>query len=444
MYFTNLRTTNVRLLADQQLNFTRDGQPRMWTVLLGDNGTCKTTTLQLLAAASNGQTLANVWLADPRVLVGPNKSGALFEAEIVLQPDVVQAVSQQLGIGGRVVREHDTSPREHQTDLSMQRRPSRPANCRPLLHVQEGYYALEGSPHAHFALEQVRSRRLSGAFQCGYGVSRRLSKPAEPSPLDNPARERSGSLFDRSYVVRGLNFSSTIAKEFGDEGLANYFGALTGALFAVFPDDGHLPLRQTAYTAKRDGRPEPVHHDLQFQLQSSPRGFVAADQLSDGYQCTLAWIADLIGQYALDAGKVVPPAEMIGVVLLDEIDLHLHPSWQRRIVPILKGVFPKLQFIVTTHSPLVLTGFEADEIIHLEFGADGLVHANQNHLEPGLLSGNMLYDKFFGVPHQGRPELVEKDRRYRNLLGRDERTAEEEGEFQRLRYELRPYLLGLR
>jgi recombinational DNA repair ATPase RecF len=69
MYVTKLRTTNIRLLADPEFDFTRDGQPRMWTVLLGDNGTCKTTVSQAIALSVHGEPVAPKVDFDPRWLV---------------------------------------------------------------------------------------------------------------------------------------------------------------------------------------------------------------------------------------------------------------------------------------------------------------------------------------------------------------------------------------
>lgn len=58
-------------------------------------------------------------------------------------------------------------------------------------------------------------------------------------------------------------------------------------------------------------------------------------------------------------------AGIAGIALIDELGLHLHPAWQRRIGPSLRAAFPAMQFIVTTHSPLVVAGCTADEVVRL-------------------------------------------------------------------------------
>ncbi|MCH8289414.1 MAG: AAA family ATPase, partial [Candidatus Marinimicrobia bacterium] len=75
----------------------------------------------------------------------------------------------------------------------------------------------------------------------------------------------------------------------------------------------------------------------------------------DGHRATLAWLADLFSWDILYKKKG-SMSDIVGIVLLDEIEHHLHPSWQRRIIRQLNRNFPKIQFIVTSHSPLCAIG----------------------------------------------------------------------------------------
>ena len=78
------------------------------------------------------------------------------------------------------------------------------------------------------------------------------------------------------------------------------------------------------------------------------------EQLSDGEKCTLAMIGDLARRLALANPSLKNPLEGRGIVLIDEIELHMHPTWQRRIIKTLRTTFPNIQFFITTHSPQVL------------------------------------------------------------------------------------------
>jgi predicted ATP-binding protein involved in virulence len=121
--------------------------------------------------------------------------------------------------------------------------------------------------------------------------------------------------------------------------------------------------------------------ELSVTYQSKPEGsllFVkggaalAADQLSSGEKLLFALVAD-IGRRLITANphSENPIAEGSGIVLIDEIDLHLHPSWQRKVIGKLQVIFPNVQFVVTTHSPVVLSNIYSK---HIRIIADGKVY----------------------------------------------------------------------
>jgi predicted ATP-binding protein involved in virulence len=90
------------------------------------------------------------------------------------------------------------------------------------------------------------------------------------------------------------------------------------------------------------------------------------NQLSDGEKCLLAMVGDLARRLAIANPSLSDPLQGSGVVLIDEIELHLHPKWQRKIIPALTRTFPNCQFIVTTHSPQVISEVKPDSIYILE------------------------------------------------------------------------------
>ena len=92
---------------------------------------------------------------------------------------------------------------------------------------------------------------------------------------------------------------------------------------------------------------------------------IRVDQLSDGEKCTLALFGDLARRIAIANPYRENPLDGNGIVLIDEIELHMHTSWQRRVLGVLADVFPNIQFIVTTHSPQVLG--EADDRYRIVF-----------------------------------------------------------------------------
>jgi predicted ATP-binding protein involved in virulence len=138
-------------------------------------------------------------------------------------------------------------------------------------------------------------------------------------------------------------------------------------------------------------------------------GLLPVSQLSDGIRGVVALVADLAfrcvrlnsfyGQYA--------PEETNGIVLIDEIEQHLHPGWQQRILPALREAFPKVQFIVTTHSPEVLTTVSSEQIRMLEDGACTLPPAGTLGAESHRLLQDVLGVKDFRPPIPAVKELRE-------------------------------------
>ena len=163
--------------------------------------------------------------------------------------------------------------------------------------------------------------------------------------------------------------------------------------------------------------------------------------LSDGYLTTAGWFLDLIARWielaikqpgALGAGLL---GRMTGLVLLDEIDLHLHPRWQIDVIPRLKHLLPKMSFVVTTHNPLTLVGARPEEIWILSTDG-GEVHAERGTEAPMLLTGGQIYSRYFGIRDVYPAEIGEALRRYGFLSGDPLRTSEEQVEVETLRAKL--------
>ena len=107
-------------------------------------------------------------------------------------------------------------------------------------------------------------------------------------------------------------------------------------------DDIHIERKLLAMKVKKDGR------------------YLKIDQLSDGEKCTIALFGNLARRMALANPDRENPLEGTGVVLIDELDLHMHTSWQRKVIGVLKETFPNIQFIITTHSPQILGELDDD------------------------------------------------------------------------------------
>lgn len=108
--------------------------------------------------------------------------------------------------------------------------------------------------------------------------------------------------------------------------------------------------------------------DVIYQDDNEQYVRIPMAQLSDGYRCTISLIADIAYRMALLNPQLLDKVleETEGIVMIDEVDLHLHPSWQQRILKDLVSVFPKVQFIVSTHAPAVINSVDSECLIILK------------------------------------------------------------------------------
>jgi predicted ATP-binding protein involved in virulence len=149
---------------------------------------------------------------------------------------------------------------------------------------------------------------------------------------------------------------------------------------------------------------------------------IPINQLSDGYKSTISLVADIAYRMAVLNPQLLGGVckKTSGIVVIDEVDLHLHPSWQQRILGDLTAIFPKVQFIVSTHAPAVLSSVKSENIILLDngevFEPSGEVHGkdvntiissvmNTAERPPEIKS---LFNDFYGMIDDGNLQKAEE------------------------------------
>lgn len=106
-------------------------------------------------------------------------------------------------------------------------------------------------------------------------------------------------------------------------------------------------------------------------MVNTPQGEIYYEYLSSGFKSSLSIIFGVIKEIELRfKSPEIRANEFDGIVLIDEIELHLHPEWQAKIVSVLVEVFPRVQFIATTHSPHVIQNAKSQEIMALDYNED--------------------------------------------------------------------------
>ena len=154
-------------------------------------------------------------------------------------------------------------------------------------------------------------------------------------------------------------------------------------------------------------RLRPLRFAVSMESEAGKPEELALDQLSGGYRIVLALAADLARRMAQGNPHREDPLESEAVVLVDEVDLHLHPRWQQRVLDDLRRTFPNTQFIVSTHSPQVLTTVPPEQIVELRREKGRLVAGRPSAPTFGAEAGDVLFT-VMGVDERPDNEFKKK------------------------------------
>ena len=232
----------------------------------------------------------------------------------------------------------------------------------------------------HSETEQEIVRQFSrGSFSwqdifiCGYGPHRHATADAS---FKEYSRQRSvRTLFDDSAVLQ--NPELTLLRQ-----PKSVQTTLKTILYDTLMLDQYDPNDESG--AKR-------------VLIRGPWGRFPIEVLGHGYKSMAQWILDLLA-WSIASDRLDDSKTLSGVVLIDEVEQHLHPEWQRHILGVLSRQFPRIQFIVTTHSPLIVSGRPVDQVCRFVDDGDG--HITTADLDDDTTFGRadqILTGKGFGL-----------------------------------------------
>lgn len=345
MYLNNIAIKNIRSISKFEMTFEN---PAGWHVIIGDNGAGKSTIVRSVALG----------------IVGPNDAKAL---RLNLNDWARKGTSEDGEIKLTVTRQdQDNSAGNAAPD-------KKPFDAiLTLSRKSSNGFVLEGNKGASY--ENVWGN-AGGWFSCAFGPFRRFtggekewmkvynSDPRAASHLsvfgeDVALTEAIEWLKQLNYKKLEKAFNQSFSSDFGSE------NELIDYLILFLNEGGLLPHGTRLHSISSEG----------IFFVDGNGNLVDVTQMSDGYRSILSLTFELIRQLVRTYGQNDVFKNFVngdytiglpGVVLVDEIDAHLHPTWQARIGEWFTSVFPKLQFIVTTHSPLICRAAENGSIWRL-------------------------------------------------------------------------------
>jgi hypothetical protein len=380
MYVTELEIETLRCFEKEKMSLLYPGKadiPRHVlpnvNLLLGVNGAGKTTILEAIAIAALAPVLNNSGFV-PYYLVRrpPGRRSKQQQNAGATATITARAIDGNGGNGATPPAGEDTLTVkiEWRAGSEWISHPSGPG------------------PDADFADEANSSAR----FLAGYGTTRRVETAESVDPRSQKRRaphyQRVAGLFEEYIALMPLGTWLLPLKS----KRPGRFNELVSLIASLLP-------KGTRFSGKFDNLESLfVHQGVQLPFGA----------LSDGYRAYIGLLCDLI--YHLHS--VCPARRKVtnlpGIVLIDDVDLQLHPEWQRVVVPKLAKAFPRLQFVITTHSPITAGTLHSTNvlILHSEKGAS-TVQASAHRLH-GLNADQIAISPYFGLPTTRAEDQVEK------------------------------------
>jgi len=404
-YFKALEIEGARCFGPRQTldltNPEEPAQPARWTVILGENGTGKTTLLQALV----GMTLVEM----------PELPGAPYDTMILLdassqfrdwgwRADNISKSGERFALFARSslaqasgqVNEVDFST-EHAVGSRSYPPKGRLSELGFIFHLCFAY-------GAHRKINEIRT---SNEYEATEGYETLFS---ETVGLTDPAE-----LIAQTYLVSKLgNGDEQAQRERAEAKLER----LKDALVRVLPDVNSITIEV------RENRPAVLFH--------TDYGSVRSSQLSSGYRAMAAWVGDLVGRMFDAYPDREDPLAAPAIVLVDEFDLHMHPKWQRDAIAYLTERFPAVQFIVTAHSPLVVQSAPNANIVLLEKKGDHVVIENDPVNVSTWRVDQILTSELFGLSSARRQDVQDLLDERSELLAKAELTEEEKQRVEQL------------
>lgn len=318
------------------------------------------------------------------VFVGMNGAGksSILDATAILISWLVNRI-KHAGASGRPITEPDIKNGESSANLRITLDKDGDHFDWNIVKVRKGFLRKELASSLAVATEIAKQIQTGISDSDGkVNIPLFAYYPVNRAVLDIPLRIREKHSFDllSAYdesLTSGANFRTFFEwfrerEDLENEARRDYQPLFSDQSSAKFPDQQLEAVRDALNRFMPEFKNLTVRRQpLRMEVEKQGKR-LTVNQLSDGEKCLMAMVGDLARRMSIANPMRENPLEGEGVVLIDEVDLHLHPKWQRMIIPRLTEVFPRCQFLITTHSPHIVTHVHQDSLFLLTMTEGGL------------------------------------------------------------------------
>ena len=310
------------------------------------------------------------------VFVGANGTGksTVLDAAVILLSWLVNRIASHRASGRRIAETDIKNGWQwSRLEIGLCLPAEQASSTWTVARARKGHTGKQGAPHLQGASRTAAVWQNWAAD--GLNLPLAVHYPVDRAVLDIPLRIRKPHTFEpltahESCLTGGPNFRTFFEWFRQREDLENenrkYSGGGSQREGCQFPDP-QLEAVRVALRRLMPGFKEPTVRRSPLRMEIIKRGQpLLVNQLSDGEKCLMAMVGDLARRLAIANPARKNPLDGEGIVLIDEVDLHLHPRWQRALVPNLLKVFKRCQFLLSTHSPHVVTHVQPKSIFLLD------------------------------------------------------------------------------
>ena len=404
LYLAEMTIENFKCFPTRQkIKFLNEsGKIARWTVIIGDNGVGKTTLLQLCCGlfpvkrARTGQPSSDF----QTTFEYHNYYSSIND--YICAPDRKSSVQMRLCSGGQIEKSCD-----RYVEFGID------SNRHDLIFTELGAefdtYRVGHHSKSHFEF-YVGDQHILGDLPliAAYGAGRRISRSTDGLRDEyNPT----ASLFDPDVSLRDA--TSWLLKTDYSSRFESDIRELSQLRLKVMKEAmvSLLPMVTEVNV-------EPPSHEIREPriLFTTSLGKVKYEDLSFGYKNVVTLILDIAQNFFDHYPDSEDPFSEPAIVIIDEIDLHLHPKWQRIIMSRLEELLPATQFIVSTHSPLIVQGIEKGNVSVIATAEEGLIIKNESDAVSRWRADQILTSELFGLASARSVETEELLQERRRIL----------------------------